>query len=220
MKSIHVTQNLFSPIRLRLTGTTFMLLALLLASCQKEQMPLEATETAQYFTSATSRSSVADQEVVQHIQWTIAHFVPLVSDPEASSAIESGNTSSAVVVAKLASLGYSSFEQFAEAYYENGASIFSAVQSGGLTGAGIQQVVSGHSFNLTVLGDDPPSSAAMPCTDQFASDMAMMPVVVAAATSATSPVGGAVAGALHTAMAYRNYKNCMRANYPDAYPIP
>ena len=215
MKAVYVTQHLFARLRLRSAGTTLLLLALFTTSCQKEQMPSESTEKNLVSTFATPRTSVLEQNVVQHLQWSIDHFVPLIADADVYAAIESGNTTSAVVTAQLATLGFSSFEQFAQAYHDNGAAVFAAIQSGALSDSEIQQIAGSHAFNLDVLGDDPPAGASLPCTDQFASTMAMMPIVVAAATTLGSPAAGTIAGALYTANAYRTYKSCMRSNYPQ-----
>jgi hypothetical protein len=209
MKS--VTQNQFIKYYSRLAVLPLLLLALFITSCQKEPEPIVLSEAK--VSIATARTTEIQQDVVSHTQWVIDNMLPLALDADVRAAITSGNFNSTVVTAKLASLGFSSFEQFSAAYSANGSAVFSAVSSGDLTASSIKQFVNGYVFDLGPLDDDGGDGAALPCTQQLQADLAMLPLTVIAASETL--VGSGVAGLIHVITAYANFKNCLRATYPN-----
>jgi hypothetical protein len=211
MKS--VPPNQFIKYYSRLAVLPLLLLALFITSCQKEPEPIVLSEAKASI--ATARTTEIQQDVVSHTQWVIDNMLPLALDADVRAAITSGDFNSTVVTAKLASLGFSSFEQFSAAYSANGSAVFSAVSSGDLTASGIKQFVNGFVFDLGPLDDDGGDGAALPCTQQLQTALALTPVVVTAA-SETGP-GAVAAGLIHILVAYLNYQDCMRATYPNGY---
>ncbi|MBK9339027.1 MAG: hypothetical protein IPM98_21805 [Lewinellaceae bacterium] len=215
MKSVFVTRNQPFSRYVRLAVLPLLAFVFSLASCQKESTPaFDLRDKVAVSTPVNARTTSVEGDVLEHTQWVIDNMLPLAFDADVCAALSSGNTGSAVVSAKLAALGYSSFEQFSEAYRASGSSVMSAIQAGNLSGTAIQQLVAGHVFDLGTLDDGDSASAALPpCTQQFQSDLAMLPLVLLAA-SETGP-GSGLAGVVYVITAYVNFNNCLRATYPN-----
>lgn len=189
----------------------FLLMLLCTSSCQKESGIALAEQQVSH-SQASVRSSVdLDQQVIQHTQWLINHMIPLVADGAVSAAIEAGNINSPVVTARLQELGFANFEQFALAFNSSGSAVQAAINAGTLKQSQISQIVQGHTFDYSPIG----GPGGLPCTQQLAIDLAWVPVYVALAAG-SGPWSAVIAGAVQVAVAYVNFKNCLRATYPEA----
>ena len=212
MKSVPVTQNHLC-IPTRISALAMLLLMLVCASsCQKEpECVLQEQQVVQ--SQTLMRSSVEmDQQVVQHIQWVINNVIPLIADETVAAAIQAGNTSSSLVTARLQELGFSNFDQFATAFNSSSSTIQAAIQAGNLTQAQLIQIAQGHTFDFSQVGG---GAGTLPCTEQFALELSLMPISVATAASG-GPLAAVIAGAVHVTVAYLNFKNCLRTTYPGA----
>lgn len=217
MKSATVTLNLLPRLARTFSTLLLALLFLLVGACQKDpDVLLPAQAQATTATQVSLRSGELDAQVIQHIQWLINNMAVLVSDEAVAAAIQAGNTSAPVVTAKLQTLGYSGFEQFAQAFNNNGSAVQAALRSGTLTQAQLLQITAGHTFDFSnVPGVSNPEGRSLPCVEQFRNEIRLTPLIVAAAAIGTeSPWAGAIAGVVHVYIAYRNYKDCLEITYP------
>lgn len=212
MKSVPVPQHPFLASMSKMATVMLVLMMVFATSCQKDpEIVLQERQASEV--QATVRSSAdLEQQVVQHTQWLLDHVAPLVSDAAVAAALESGNPTAAVVTAKLQELGYSSFEQFAQAFINSGSAVQSAISSGSLTQSQLLQIVQNHTFDYSAIGG---AASNLPCTTQLGQDLAQLPIVVALAAS-SGPWSAVIAGAVHVGISYVSFKNCLRTTYSSA----
>ncbi|MEQ1746746.1 MAG: hypothetical protein ABMA02_15040 [Saprospiraceae bacterium] len=209
MKSLSVTRNLFPLPPGKFAAATFALLLFFATSCQKDAetiLPVQTSEPAQ----VAFRSGEMDQQVIQHIQWLINNVLPLAADEAVAAALQGGNTTSPELIAKLQTLGFANFEQFAQAFNSSGSTVQAAISSGNLTQAMLLQIANNAEFDFSgVVG----ASTALPCTEELEDNLLLVPVYIAAA-SVAGPWAAAIAGAIQVVVAYTTFKRCLQSTYP------
>ncbi|MFN0016271.1 MAG: hypothetical protein ACKVU2_17160 [Saprospiraceae bacterium] len=209
MKSVSVTRSLFPRTSGKFTAATLALLLFFASSCQKDAepiLPVEASAPVQ----VTMRSGEMDLQVIAHIQWLINNVLPLAADEAVAAALQAGNTTSPELIAKLQTLGFANFEQFAQALNTNGSAVQAAISSGSLTQAMLLQIGNTAEFDFSGVMW---ATSALPCTDELADNLLLVPIYIAAA-AAGGPWVAAIAGAIQVVVAYTTFKRCLKSTYP------
>ncbi|MBL7798874.1 MAG: hypothetical protein JNJ90_20420 [Saprospiraceae bacterium] len=212
MKSVPVTRNLLRIPTGAIAAAVLLLMLVCASSCQKEPEGALQEQQATQKQSAMRSSVEMEMPVVQHLQWLLDNVVPLVADEAVAAALKSGNTNTAVVTTRLQALGFSNFEQFAQAFNDSGSTVQAAISSGSLTQQQLLQIVGNHSFDYSAVNSALGHTSALPCTQQLETALALTPMVVLAASG--TGWGAVIAGTVHVVTAYVSYKACLRATYP------
>lgn len=203
----------------------YLLLALIftLGSCQKDSISdMMGSETdAAGITQqlSTSRSSGLESDVVEYAQWMINKVIPLVKDPLVYDDIKAGNYSSARVVSKLNTLGFSGYGDFAIQFALKGHDLNEAMKSGSVSKETLLTMFQQQfrQFDIPALGRMGGSSSissGTPCYDQLITNLAYVAVSIAIASVAATPWGAVYAGIVGVAAAYSAFYLCLEENYP------
>lgn len=215
MKNLRLFTNSFVGFSSRTGKLTWLLIVLIISSCQKEPLPGIHEPPAQHV--AASRTTPSDAQILASTQWFINNFVPLASDQDVYDDIIEGNQTSPLVTSKLASLGYSDINAFTQAFTANMGEVLSALNSGTLTASSLEQTLLQHmnEINFGVL-DNGTSTAGMngylPCYEQFLTDLSET-LVLTAVASGSGPWTSAITGVVGVAYSYWHFKNCLKENY-------
>lgn len=207
----------FPPIRFFATVVLpagFLLLGLVFfASCQKEAEDLlpERSENSVTAQTLKPRSLAAEQAVLAYVQWVLDNLVPLAENQAALADIEAGNYYTNAVRAYVQGRGFVHFDAFAQAH----ATLLAPIKAGNLSADLIAGILGENlgTLNFATSIGSMVSDAQLPCYEQFVTDLGY--ALLAAAAASETVVGGVVAGAVGVLNAYHNFKNCIRATYPN-----
>lgn len=140
----------------------------------------------------------------------IDHHTPLIADPAVRAELAAGNYTAPIVSAKLANLGFASYNSFALQYEQVSAYTRQAINDGILTQNIISDILQANfnqlKFNALPEGD--PDELKVPCYKEFVDDLALGMVAVIGAASG-GPWAAAGAAAIAVSGAYIKFKHCL-----------
>ncbi|MCB0527725.1 MAG: hypothetical protein KDC61_23095 [Saprospiraceae bacterium] len=205
------------PLHFIAIRTILISLFLSVVSCQKASFhdaPFSDTTNSKFL----FRSQVIETDVLAYGQWMIDYVMPLAEDEAVYSDLTSGFQHSALVTAKLISLGFADFNDFSQQLLAISSPVTTALNASEITVEEIEQILNQQIglLDFSSLSDAPAEGIGMylPCYEELMLNLTLAVAEIAVAAVA-GPVAATVAGVIMVGYAYLSFKRCLKEQYPN-----